>query len=487
MNAGDRMEKTDQLNWMFDTIMNHTMDIIAIIDQNRRVRFTTPIFFEIFGGSPEQLPELDIFDVVHPDDRQWMMERHIKIIETQQKSTSEYRAINKSGEIIHLECKTTPIPSEDNLTVVSIRDITGRKKIETELQRRKDRYETLQNSLKSFSQDLSSVMKISDLENRLLKEVRTILTDSKPDIWTELEPYLPQLTVGKLERVANKLVMKVGERKDNSYILSINASSINEKMDYIWLETIVCYTVMVFENLQVIENLMKQLELALQSNETPQWALRLLFNLQEQQRQNLSSDLHDTVLQDQIDLYRRLEALLKQDKIPEEVKGQLKGIEQGLLDTIHQIRMTCNELRPPLLSELGLERALENLFEYTQVSSTFKIAFHAENTTNLSLNEEQTIGIYRIVQELLNNAAKHSNASLVSFHITKQDTLRIVYSDNGVGFHLDKLSQSFHHMGLSSMRQRIQSLNGEIQFYSQPGQGLQVMMEFPINELSRGV
>ncbi|MFK9090662.1 PAS domain S-box protein [Bacillus salipaludis] len=482
------MEKTSNFHWIFETITNHTLDISAIIDQNRRVRFTTPLFFEMFGVSPEDLPKLDIFDRVHPDDREWLMERHRRVIETGQKSSSEYRVIDKDGEIRHLECKTTPIPdTEDNLTVVAIRDITKRKKMENELQRRKNRYEVLQKSLKIFSQDLQAVMKVADLEERLIKEVKTIITGSEPEMiilnqetkshFPELEPSLP---MGKMEQVGKKIVIKIGERKDSPYILSLDGSSIHETMDSIWLETLVCYTVMVFENLHVIENLMNQLEAALQSNETPQWVLRLLFNLQEQQRLNLSSDLHDTVLQEQIDLYRRLEALLNRNEIDQGIKNQLKGIEQGLLDTIHQIRMTCNELRPPLLRELGLERALENLFEHTQVSSTFKITFHTENTAGLSLTEELTIGIYRIVQELLNNAAKHSKASMVNFRIRKQDTLRLEYSDDGVGFEAFKLSPSFTNMGLSSMRQRVQSLNGHIEFYSQPNRGLKVIIDFPI-------
>ncbi|MBS4196238.1 PAS domain-containing sensor histidine kinase [Lederbergia citri] len=482
------MEESNRFNWLFDTITTHTLDIIAIVDQNRRVRFTTPMFFEIFGSNLEGNPDLDIFDVVHPEDREWLMGRHKNVIATQQTSSTEYRVIDKYGEIRHFECKTTPIPdTEDNLTVVAIRDITERKLMESELQHRKNRYEVLQKSLRDYSQDLSAVMKASDLEGRLLKEVRFILPMSEPEVIVldneenldEVDFFLQQIVIGKLERIKDQYFIKIGDKKNCSYILSLQASSIQDSMESIWLETLVYYTVMVFENLNVIENLMNQLETTLQRNETPQWVLRLLFNLQEQQRLNLSSDLHDTVLQDQIDLYRRLEALLNRYEIEAGVKTQLKAIEQGLLDTIHQIRMTCNELRPPLLRELGLERALENLFDHTQVSSTFKINFQTENTTDLILSEELTIGIYRIVQELLNNAAKHSNATSLKFCLIKDGPLKIVYSDNGVGFDTNKLNPSFNNMGLTSMRQRVQSLNGCIEFHSQLNQGLKVLIEFP--------
>jgi two-component system sensor histidine kinase ComP len=64
--------------------MNNTLDMIIIVDQNRKVRFATPLFLEMFGLDSEGLPKIDIFDRVHPDDREWLMERHKRVINTQQ-------------------------------------------------------------------------------------------------------------------------------------------------------------------------------------------------------------------------------------------------------------------------------------------------------------------------------------------------------------------------------------------------------------------
>jgi signal transduction histidine kinase len=134
------------------------------------------------------------------------------------------------------------------------------------------------------------------------------------------------------------------------------------------------------------------------------------------------------------------------------------------------------------LRELGLIRALENLLENTQVSAPFKIKFTTENTEGLQLNEEETIGIFRIVQELLNNAVKHSKASNLHFHINRLDkTLHLHYWDNGIGFEAEKLTPSFKSMGLSGMKERIKSLNGTIEFTSQPGNGLSINMQIPIS------
>lgn len=495
-NGGGNLETTSHFNWEFETITKHTLDILMIVDQYQIVKYVTPSFETILGFSPEEFIGKNAFDQLFPEDREKLMSSHREVIITQEPKVDEYRVFHKNGELKYFESRVTLIPNHsDNLVVVSIRDITARKKMEMEIDNRKNRYQNLQNSLKNYSQDLSTVMKVSDLKNRLLKELITMVPETEPkmvvynredltvegDLAFGLQSFLSKLAVGKLQYVNDQVLILIGDRKDQAFILTIKSSSIKESMDLIWFETLVYYTIMVFESLNVIENLMNQLEAALQRNERPQWISRLLFNLSEKQRLELSSDLHDTVLENQLDLYRNLESILKDYEFDKMINDQLKGIIQGLLDTIHQIRMTCNELRPPLLKELGLESALENLFEYTQETSPFKIKFTTENTTGLSLNEEETISIYRVTQELLNNANKHSQATNLHFHMTKlEEKLELQYSDNGKGLNVEKLTPSFKSMGLSGMRERVQSLNGRIEFHSEPGNGLSVKMQIPI-------
>lgn len=467
---------------VFEMVFNHTLDGMFIVDQNRHLVYATPSMMNMSGYEFEEVANRDMFFFVHPEDKEYMLQRHKNLLASKQKNATEYRIIKKSGEIRHFECRTTPLPDTENyLQVVTVRDITDRKLMEIELEKRKNRYEVLQKSLRNFSKDLSLVMKLSDLEERLSREIQTILPDSEPRLLLLTKEETLSLKVGRLEIRSDEILIKIGERNQSSYILRLNSSAIQEQMDSIWLETLSHYTVMVFENLNIIENLMEQLESAVAKKETPRWVLRLLFNLQEQQRLTLSSDLHDTVLQDQIDLYRRLEALLKRMDLDQDSKSKLKEIEQGMLDIVHEIRMTCNELRPPLLRELGLERALENLFEHIQVTSTYKIDFYSNSVPPLT--EELTIGIYRIIQELLINAENHARASKLQIRIDCMDGLfKLEYQDDGVGFDAINLNPSFNSMGLTSMMQRAESLGGNIGFDSKPGLGLKVILELPIIE-----
>lgn len=475
----------------FQTIVDHTSDVLMIVDRNRHIVYISPNVYEFNGYRPEEFQNMDIFDIVHPDDRGYMLQRHQNLLASKQSNSTEYRIIKKNGEVRYCECKTTPLPDTENyLQVVSIRDITERKQMEMDLEYHKNRHEVLQNSLKNFSHDLSSVMKLADLEDRMLKEVEIILPGSNPNILKfpqandsiELGCDVTNLSEGKMVTISDKVLIKIGERKQCPYILSLNSSAIREKMESIWLETLAHYSMMVFENLNMIENLIHQLETASQSKESPQWVLRMMFNLQEQQRLTLSSDLHDTVLQDQIDLYRRLESLLNRYEIEKEAKTKLIEIEQGLLDIIHEIRITCNNLRPPLLRELGLERSLENLFEHIQVTSTYKIIFTSEEISMISLSEEQTIGIYRIVQEFLHYAEEFSRANTIKFDLYyEKERLMMVYSDDGIEFDAVEENHPSDNMRLTSVSQRAQSLGGKIDFTSKQGRGLIATLELPIN------
>jgi two-component system, NarL family, sensor histidine kinase ComP len=462
---------------VFEAMLDHTFDMLLIVDENRHVLFATPNLYEITGYSPEELRHQDAFIIVHPEDIEYMQERHKNLLESQHHGQTEYRMLRKDGKIRYFECKTTVLPNTDKfLQVVSTRDVTNRKLMELELEQHKNRYEVLQKSLKCFSKELTSVMKLTDLERRLLQELSEILPESAPVILNEQLDF--GLEVGRILTNGEYAFIKIGERGDNPYIVRIQTNAISEEMESIWLETLIYYAVMVFENLNVIQNLIEQLD---EGKESPQWVLQMLFNLQEKQRLNLSSDLHDTVLQDQIDLYRRLESLLNRYDIDKETWVKLKEIEEGLLDTIHQIRMACNQLRPPLLRELGLVQSLENLFEHLQINSTFKINFKTSNVP--SLNEEQTIGIYRIVQELLENAEQHSNASEVSFHIgSESHELILEYRDNGVGFNLNLVQPTLNSMGLTTMNQRAKSLGGKIDYDTETGNGLKAILKLPINQ-----
>jgi len=353
-----------------------------------------------------------------------------------------------------------------------VKDITKRKHDERELIRSEERYKALQQSLNRFSTDLANVMKVSDLENRLIDEVKSVLQVANVSI--EEVPRGQEHVL----RNGRHIWVKIGEKRQPVY-LRIETEQPLLKIEKEWLETAVHYVTILYDNLHLLEDLMKRLEELVSNNETPRWMLRLLFKLSEKERAALSGDLHDSVLQDLIIWYRKLESLRSSKVFENNTERELVQIEEGLLDAIHQIRITCNELRPPFLLKMGLVESLKSLFSYTQMFSNYEIVFSAEQLDG-PLNEEQILGVYRIVQELLNNASKHSKASKVTITLSgAEDHISFSYSDDGIGMDLTALEGSFQHMGIAGIEKRVLSLEGTVELYSAPGQGFHVNIQFP--------
>jgi two-component system sensor histidine kinase ComP len=367
-------------------------------------------------------------------------------------------------------------------------------------------------SLDRFSQAIAKVMKTSDLEERLIMEIKEVLsvksislleidlTDNSlvikkgspgfPDIviidWLKNSTRL--LSVGELIDIDNGVLLKVGKEKGKSHLVwikgKLNRTQFNQD-ERVWLKTIAFYVSVVYENLHLIEGLIEKLEEAVSQKDSAQpWVLRLLFNLSEKERRRLSSDLHDSALQDQLIWYRKLKIILTDEGIPVDLRVGLDNVAEGLLDVTHQIRETCNELFPPLLKELGIEEALKNLFTIAQLRTDYVVNFNATGF-NTSMDYEHVLAFYRIVQELLTNAAKHSKATEINITLANcEGIINFNYRDNGIGIDLQNLQSSFNHMGLSGIKERVSSLEGKTCFHSSLGKGLEVSIWMVIDMIT---
>ena len=89
------------------------------------------------------------------------------------------------------------------------------------------------------------------------------------------------------------------------------------------------------------------------------------------------------------------------------------------------------------------------------------------------INKEYELPLYRVVQELLNNAMKHSEASVVNISLTQPNqNLILIYQDNGIGMDMTKLKDSFKTIGLSGIKERIKSISGTMEINSTPDNGM---------------
>ena len=365
-----------------------------------------------------------------------------------------------------------------------------------------------QSSLNRFSKHISKVMKVSNLEESIIKEIKDVLSIKKvsiiemtkknyspilkkgdvnfpyEEIHETFKHYMGTFEVAELMELRNGTCVIIGGNTDKVNILwfedRMNRIRLNQN-EIEWVTTLSRHVSIVYENLHLIEGLFKELEEMRERNKIPPWMIRLLFNIQEKERRRLSADLHDSALQEQLIWYRRLETLVESRQIPDDMADEVEMIKEGLLDVIHQIRETCNELRPPFLREMGIVKALDNLFLFAQLRNDYVVDFDATQFHE-ELDDEYSLVLYRIVQELLTNAAKHSHSSYIHLILkNNEECIELSYKDNGVGMDITEVTPSYKHIGLSAIKERVHSLEGEIVLISSPGTGVEVEISIPLH------
>lgn len=362
-----------------------------------------------------------------------------------------------------------------------------------------------QDSLDRFSRKIARVMKQADLEAVLRQEISGLLPvnritfllvdqaenivfpmgEGSEELITGefLLGTVSSLKLGEMIDLPYGLGLVIGRQRSRYHILWIGMKTNHTRFnsdELRWLKTMSNYASIVFENLYLIEGLIEDFESEVRKEHTTSpWVLRLLFCLSENERRNLAADLHDSALQDQLIWYRKLEAITMDHPMTQKLGAELEEVKEGLLDVIHQIRETCNELRPPLLKEMGVVEAVESIIEHTQMRVNFAVQFRA-GAFHRPINEEQITAIYRIVQELLRNADKHSQAKLITLELElRKGTIYFRYQDDGIGMDVNEMNESFDHMGLSGVKERVTGLEGDISFYSQRGSGLEIVILLP--------
>lgn len=287
--------------------------------------------------------------------------------------------------------------------------------------------------------------------------------------------------IGKIVEIDRGFVINIGETEDKSYVLlclSILNTPRLTRDEISWLKTLSFYTNVSLENFLKIDELMQHLQRVETEGQNPGWLNKLLFSIEEKQRSNLAKDLHDSVLQDLVSLKRQCEiALVDVDVDSTQLKKQLSEMSSSMTKIIKTTRETCQELRPQLLYDLGLVKALNKLVLQYQDIVDFDIRLNTGNFI-VNLDIDTQLNIYRIVQELLTNAQKHSKASQVLIILVCiKDKIVLHYEDNGIGFDYSDQNDKTESMGLSGISERVKALKGSININTSIGNGVKIDVE----------
>jgi two-component system sensor histidine kinase DegS len=208
-----------------------------------------------------------------------------------------------------------------------------------------------------------------------------------------------------------------------------------------------------------------------------------IIEAQELERQHLSRQMHDGPAQSLTNLILQAEIVERLfDADPNKARAELANLKAAANATFQRIRDFIFDLRPMMLDDLGL---IPTLKRYGQTfESKHHIATQLTTQGETALPSYLEVAIFRTVQELMSNVARHAHASRVQVTLDLQnDPIIITVEDDGSGFDVESVLTAARQRGssgLAHLEKRLQMLHGKIQFQSSTGRGTKVRVELPL-------
>ncbi len=240
------------------------------------------------------------------------------------------------------------------------------------------------------------------------------------------------------------------------------------------------------------EQLVRQQQLALEATQreiqTREHFTHQLLQSQDNERKRIALELHDAVGQELLIIRNLASLCIKAKNDPEKKESSieyLNDISSASSSVIETVRNLSKNLHPYQLDNLGLSEALEAVIQRVENKTSLNFIYEIDNIDGI-FSHEHELHIYRIVQELLNNIIKHSQASNANIIVGKRENnIEISVKDNGKGFAKSKVDNDSYNsvkgFGLSGIQERISILRGSISTKSEINKGTSIQIIIPFN------
>jgi two-component system sensor histidine kinase NreB len=384
-----------------------------------------------------------------------------------------FREVECNG-IIWSEISFYPIYSKGEIigTACFSRDITGRKKADAALEATLKELSDYKTAL-----DESSIVSITNP-----KGVITYVNKN----FCEISEYSADELLGKNHSIVNSSF------HDKAFFKHLWATILAGKIwrnevrnktkngKYIWVDTTIVPflnnkgnpTQYVAINRDITEQKSIERELVYQKIQEQKKITRAIMIAEEKERTRLSSELHDNI--NQLLAGTKLYLGAVGDENPD-FKEKIKYPVELIDNSIEEIRLLCHRMGSPI-KNIDLSTMVQDLLGNIRENSTIKTDF-TFSLPSLVLTDDLKLNIFRIFQEQTNNILKYAKAKNVSISVTEKHTiLHIIIKDDGIGFDLKTKRNG---IGISNMKHRIESYNGQIEIISSPGNGCTIDIKVP--------
>lgn len=190
--------------------------------------------------------------------------------------------------------------------------------------------------------------------------------------------------------------------------------------------------------------------------------LNTKLEIQEQTLSHVSQEIHDNIGQ-ALSLVR-----LQLNSSPED----LENTDELLGKAITDLRILSHSLNTNHVKEQGFISSLKNLLHQLEKTKLYKIHFSFDDFEN-QMSDEESLILFRIIQEVLNNITKHANATVINIKLATVGSKSEIYiADNGKGFDISTVKANG--LGLKNISERVKIIGGKLHISSNPGKGTEI-------------
>ena len=446
--------------------------------------YVSPSFTEIFGWEADENNYFEQWhQYVHPDDKKRIIGGYYQTLAATRDAIWEasYRFLKKDGSYAIVSDRAY-ILRDDNGKAMKVigatQDVTAQKRIEEELFKSNERYNLMMEATNELLWEWDIMKNEVYRSKNGLKHVYGLDDDS--EVKTH-EQWMQRIHPDDLPTVKESLTKIFnGENKQH---FEIEYRFLNGDNGYNHLHGRGILLTdedgkpvrLIGTEQNVTER--KRLEQELLENELEYKKLinQATVDSQEQERSEIGRELHDNVNQVLTTAKLYLELAISNADMQAEL---LKKASKNISTVINEIRQLSRSLMDPTLGDLGLVDSIKDLIENINLTQKVRIGLQINEAIENVLDRKQKLTIFRIIQESLNNVIRHAKAKQVSISIQLRNE-RICFKiiDDGVGFSQESTKKG---AGLKNITNRVYLINGEFRIKSQPGQGCEINICFPI-------
>ncbi len=517
----ERAEKTlVESEERFRSLVRNASDIILILDTDGTIRYESPAVEPVLGFKPEERVGTNAFDHLHPDDLGPVRSRFARLLEQpDDRMLAEYRVRDKEGSWHHFEAIGTNLLQNPIIRgiVINIRDITERKKAEEGLRRSLDRLVALHEA----GHILGSTLEPEEIGTRLLEIMRRISGLTTAVISLRKNGHLGLWRSIGLENLGPKTrhapeakeALEAALEEETTQVFNTNSSDaepavglclplrVRERVVGI-LEVYGPEALAEKDTVAVLENLTNQAASALENarlyGELAERERRLqelvgkILVAQEEERRRVAYEVHDSLAQTAAAAHQHLQAFAAyHPPVTPEGREDLVRVSELVRQTVGEARRIIADLRPTALDDFGLRSAIRLHLDALRAEG-WQISYE-DNLGDERLPAATETAIFRVVQEALNNIAKHADTNRVDLSLERHPAgplapgergrICLYVRDYGRGFvpaTTDGGGGPGERVGIAGMRERIVLLGGDFRVASRPGMGTLIAAEVPL-------